>query len=100
MRNDKINKAWNSLCDAIDANQQALGSEQYTLLINLADTLANDGEEYTTEAALAHPTELQLMHKNHQDKKLQQRVDALLQLNQTTDQQLIAAQLKAWGTTV
>ena len=45
MINPKIEKAHTELCKAIDANFKTLGSEQYTLLINLADTLANEGDD-------------------------------------------------------
>ena len=47
MINPKIEKAHTELCKAIDANFHLLGSEQYTLLINLADTLANEGDAIT-----------------------------------------------------
>ncbi len=47
MINPKIEKAHTELCKAIDANFKTLGSEQYTLLINLADTLANEGDAIT-----------------------------------------------------
>ena len=49
MINPKIENAHTELCKVINANFQTLGSEQYTLLINLADTLANEGDENTTE---------------------------------------------------
>jgi len=86
MINPKIENAHTELCKAINANRHGLGSEQYTLLINLADTLANEGDEYTTESALMvlKTTSRRLMY-------LQERL--------RTDQQLIAAQLKAWNTT-
>lgn len=45
MINPKIENAHTELCKAIDANFKTLGSEQYTLLINLADTLANKGDD-------------------------------------------------------
>jgi len=50
MYDARINNACNELNDAINDNKHGLGSEQYTRLINLMDTLANIGDEYAFEA--------------------------------------------------
>jgi len=50
MYDARLNNAWNEMNDAINDNKQGLGSEQYTRLINLMDTLANIGDEYAFEA--------------------------------------------------
>ena len=49
MYDTRINNAWNEMNDAINDNQHELGSEQYTRLINLMDTLANIGDEHAFE---------------------------------------------------
>ena len=86
MINPKIENAHTELCKAINANRHGLGEGQTYHLLNLADTLANEGDEYSTESALTvlKATSRRLMY-------LQERL--------RTDQQLIAAQLKAWNTT-
>ena len=93
MINPKIENAHTELCKAINANRHSLGEGQTYHLLNLADTLANEGDEYSTpyhyynhESALTvlKTTSRRLMY-------LQERLRA--------DQQLIAAQLKAWNTT-
>jgi len=53
MINPNIENAHTELCKAIDANFKTLGSEQYTLLINLADTLANKGDDLALKATVA-----------------------------------------------
>ena len=50
MYDARLNNAWNDMNDAINDNKHGLGSEQYTRLINLMDTLANIGDEYAFEA--------------------------------------------------
>jgi len=45
MEDQEINNAWTELNDALTANRHGLGSEQYTKLINLADKLANLGDD-------------------------------------------------------
>jgi len=45
MINPKIENAHTELCKAINANRHGLGSEQTYLLLNLADTLANEGDD-------------------------------------------------------
>ena len=49
MYDQQLNNAWNEMNDAINDNKHRLGSEQYTRLINLMDTLANIGDEYAFE---------------------------------------------------
>ena len=49
MYDQEINNAWTELNDALTANRHGLGSEQYTKLINLADKLANLGDEHAFE---------------------------------------------------
>ena len=49
MYDQQLHNAWNDMNDAINDNKQALGSEQYTRLINLMDTLANIGDDYAFE---------------------------------------------------
>ena len=49
MYDARLNNAWNEMNDAINDNKHGLGSEQYTRLINLMDTLANIGDEYAFE---------------------------------------------------
>ncbi len=45
MYDQEINTAWAELTNSITSNKQALGYEQYTKLINLADKLANLGDD-------------------------------------------------------
>ena len=87
MINPKIENAHTELCKAINANRHSLGEGQTYHLLNLADTLANEGDEYSknnSQQAVLKATSRRLMY-------LQERLRA--------DQQLIAAQLKAWNTT-
>ena len=87
MINPKIENAHTELCKAINANRHGLGEGQTYHLLNLADTLANEGDEYSknnSQQAVLKATSRRLMY-------LQERL--------RTDQQLIAAQLKVWNTT-
>ena len=59
MYNQEINTAWAELTNSITSNKQALGYEQYTKLINLADKLANLGDDQAFKL-----TGLQLEHIN------------------------------------
>jgi hypothetical protein len=59
MYDQEINNAWTELNDALTANRHGLGSEQYTKLINLADKLANLGDDQAFKL-----TGLQLEHIN------------------------------------
>ena len=49
MYDQQLHNAWNDMNDAINDNKHGLGSEQYTRLINLMDTLANIGDDYAFE---------------------------------------------------
>ena len=49
MYDQQLHNAWNDMNDAINDNKHGLGSEQYTRLINLMDTLANIGDEHAFE---------------------------------------------------
>ena len=85
MINPKIENAHTELCKAINANRHSLGEGQTYHLLNLADTLANEGDDSkTSQQMVLKATSRRLMY-------LQERL--------RTDQQLIAAQLKAWNTT-
>jgi len=49
MYDQEINECWTDLIWSITSNKHGLGSEQYTKLINLADKLANLGDEHAFE---------------------------------------------------
>ena len=49
MYDQEINECWTALTNSITSNKHGLGSEQYTKLINLADKLANLGDDHAFE---------------------------------------------------
>jgi hypothetical protein len=49
MYDQEINECWTALTNSITSNKHGLGSEQYIKLINLADKLANLGDEHAFE---------------------------------------------------
>ena len=50
MYDTRIERTWSKLQDALIDNKASLGEQQYNLLINLIDDLANIGDEYAFEA--------------------------------------------------
>ena len=49
MYDQKITAAWNDMNEAIYDNKHALGSEQFSRMIKLMDTLASIGDDYAFE---------------------------------------------------
>ena len=49
MYDQKITAAWNDMNEAIHDNKHALGSEQFSRMIKLMDTLASIGDDYAFE---------------------------------------------------
>ena len=49
MYDTRIERTWSKLQDALIDNKASLGEQQYNLLINLIDDLANIGDEYAFE---------------------------------------------------
>ncbi len=59
MYDQQLHNAWNDMNDAINDNKHGLGSEQYTRLINLMDTLANIGDDRAFELTNLQLSKLQ-----------------------------------------